>query len=112
MPRSSSGLRGGGPLMAVAAGVLTTLLYWWVWGAVRPVPALHDEAAYLLQARIFAGGHWTAPGRPLPEFFDQFYVLVTPVLASRYPPGHSLLLALGQLVGWPVLVPLILHGVT
>ncbi len=93
-------------------GVATGLFYWWVWGALRPLPAIHDEAAYLLQARIFAGGHWTGLARPLPEFFDQFYVLVSPVLAARYPPGHSLLLALGALIGAPVLIPLLLSAVT
>ena len=91
---------------------MTALVYWWVWGAVNPLPAIHDEGAYLLQARLFASGHWTAPARPLPEFFDQFYVLVTPVLASRFPPGHSLLLSLGQAIGFPVLVPLVLSGLT
>jgi hypothetical protein len=93
-------------------GVVSGLFYWWMWGALRPLPAIHDEAAYLLQARIFAAGHWTGPARPLPEFFDQFYVLVTPVLAARYPPGHSLLLALGALIGAPALVPLVLSAVT
>lgn len=92
--------------------MVTALVYWWVWGAVSPLPAIHDEGAYLLQARIFASGRWTAPARPLPEFFDQFYVLVTPALASRFPPGHSLLLSLGQAVGFPVMVPLLLSGIT
>ena len=47
-------------------GLVTILVYWWVWGALNPGPRHFDETAYLLQARIFAGGHWTAPGRPLP----------------------------------------------
>ena len=93
------------------AGLATALVYWWIWGAINPHPVLHDEAAYLLQARIFAGGHWTAPARPLPEFFDQFHVLVTPVLAAKYPPGHSLLLATGP-VHFPAVVPLLLNAVT
>jgi Dolichyl-phosphate-mannose-protein mannosyltransferase len=93
-------------------GLITALVYWWVWGALVPLPAIHDESAYLLQADIFAGGHWTAPGRPLPEFFEQFHVLVTPVLAAKYPPGHSLLLSLGELLRFPAFVPLLLNGLT
>ena len=100
------------PWLALSLGLASTLTYWWVWGSLRPLPGIHDEAAYLLQARIFASGHWTAPGRPLPEFFEQFHVLVTPVLAAKYPPGHSLLLTLGQLLGFPPLIPLLLNGLT
>jgi dolichyl-phosphate-mannose-protein mannosyltransferase len=104
--------RPGHTWLPVVLGLTTALVYWWVWGALRPMPAFHDESAYLLQARIFAGGHWTAPGRPLPEFFEQFHVLVTPVLAAKYPPGHSLLLGLGELLGFPALIPLLLNGLT
>lgn len=93
-------------------GLVTVLIYWWVWGALLPGPRHFDEMAYLLQARLFAQGQWTAPARPLPEFFEQFHVLVTPVLAAKYPPGHSLLLSLGQLIGFPALIPLLLNGLT
>ena len=93
-------------------GLLTAVVYWWIWGALQPATRHFDETAYLLQARIFAQGQWTAPARPLPEFFEQFHVLVTPVLAAKYPPGHSLLLSLGQLVGFAALVPLLLNGLT
>jgi len=89
-------------------GLVTGLIYWWMWGAVVPGPAHVDEAAYLLQARILAGGHWVAPGRPLPEFFEQLMVLVTPILAAKYPPGHSLVLALGEVVGAPPAIAIVL----
>lgn len=106
-------LYGTGPRwLPLVFGIATVLVYWWVWGALVPAPRHFDETAYLVQARIFAGGHWTAPGRPLPEFFEQFHVLVTPVLAAKYPPGHSLLLSLGELVGFPALIPLLLNGLT
>ncbi|MBX9929282.1 MAG: glycosyltransferase family 39 protein [Gemmatimonadaceae bacterium] len=65
------------------------------------MPLWHDEAAYRLQAEIFARGRWTMPAPALGEFFDQMYVLVSPVFAAKYPPGHSLLLALGALFGVP-----------
>jgi hypothetical protein len=96
----------------VLAGGLTALVIWWVWGSLDQLSIYHDEAAYVLQARLFASGRWTAPGRPLPEFFEQFHVLDTPVVAARYWPGHSLLMVPGVWVGLPGLVPLILSGVT
>ncbi len=96
----------------VCAGVLTALSIWWLWGSLNAVPVVHDESAYLLQARIFASGRWTAPGRPLPEFFEQTHVLVTPVLASKYPPFHSLVLVPGVWLGLPGLVPVLTYGLS
>lgn len=93
-------------------GLVTALVYCWVWGGLHPVPAIIDESAYLLQARIFASGHWTAPARPLPEFFEQLYVFVSPFLAAKYPPGHPLLLTFGELVGSPALIVLLLNAVS
>jgi hypothetical protein len=91
-------------------GLLTSALLAWVWIPSEMLPVTHDEAAYLLQAQIFASGHWTAPGRPLPEFFQQMHVFVTPVLAAKYPPGHSLFLAGGAGAGLPAAIPLLSGG--
>jgi Dolichyl-phosphate-mannose-protein mannosyltransferase len=91
---------------AISAGVL-----WIVWGAIAPLPLIHDEFSYVLQARIFAGGHWTAAVPPIPEFFEQPHVLVVPAVASKYPPGHALLLALGAVVGAPWLLVLIVNAI-
>jgi hypothetical protein len=86
--------------LAVLAALGTAWTVWWVWGGTPQPRALNnDEAAYLLQARIFASGHWTAAGRPLPAFFEQWNVLVAPRLAAKYPPVHSALLALGAWAG-------------
>jgi hypothetical protein len=84
--------------------MLAFLLVWWLWGSLSQVSTIHDEAAYLLQARIFASGRLVGPPRPLPEFFDQYHVLVQPVLAAKYPPGYSLLLVPGVWIGLPGLV--------
>jgi hypothetical protein len=92
----------------LAAAGLSFAQFGWIWGSLSGLPLIHDEVAYVLQARIFASGHWTAPGRPPPEFFEQFHVFVTPVLASKYPPGHSLTLVPGVWLGLPGLVPLAL----
>jgi len=93
-------------------GVVTFLLCWYVWGHLQPTPIIHDEASYLLQAKIFARGAFAMPARPFPEFFEQFHTYVTPATASKYPPGHPLVLAPGALVGWPALVPLLLDGLS
>jgi hypothetical protein len=91
-------------------GVLWALLPALAWRGAQPLPVFHDEAAYLLQAEIFAMGRWSAPAPPMPELFGQAHVLVTPVLAAKYPPGHSLLLALGVLIGAPALIVFLLNA--
>ena len=93
-------------------GVLTSLLCGYVWGHWNPTPVVHDEASYLLQARIFALGRFAMPSPPLPEFFEQFHTFVTPAFASKYPPGHALLMSIGVLLGWAPLVPLVMDGLT
>lgn len=91
--------------------LVTVLVTWFAWGGeLAPLGEIHDENAYLLQAEIFARGRWAMPARPLPEFFEQMHTLVTPATASKYPPGHSLVLVPGVLVGFPALVPLLLAG--
>lgn len=93
--------------------LITCVVALWVWGGTfHPVATVHDEASYLLQARIFATFHWTAPGRPLPQFFEQYHVFVTPHLMSKYPPGHALLMVPGIWIGLPALVPLLFIGLT
>lgn len=98
-----------GPMLV---GVISPLIIWWVWDQVVPVPIIHDEASYVLQADIFASGRWTVPTPTLPEFFEQPHVQLVPALASKYPPGHALLLAVGAMVGFKPLVPLLLTGLT
>ena len=85
-------------------GLVFGAIVWWTWGQVHPYGLLHDEFAYVLQAKLFASGRWTAPAPPMPEFFAQPHVLNDPLVASKYPPGHSLLLAIGELFGMPALV--------
>ena len=94
--------------MVVAVFAVTFLVIWYAWAAVHPFPRVQDEMAYTLQAEIFARGKWALPSPPLPVFWEQPHVLVEPVLASKYFPGHSLLLALGAFIGWLPLMPLVL----
>jgi hypothetical protein len=97
---------------ALTVAIVSVAVIWWVWDQANPVPVIHDEASYLLQADIFASGRWTAPTPALPEFFEQPHVQIAPAVASKYPPGHALLLTLGALLGWHALVPLVLTGIT
>lgn len=96
--------------VVVAVFVTTFLVLLWVWGSRNPIPVIQDELAYVLQAQIFARGRWALPQPALPLFFEQPYVLVQPTLASKYFPGHSILLTIGALAGWMPLVPLVLQS--
>jgi 4-amino-4-deoxy-L-arabinose transferase-like glycosyltransferase len=99
------------PWAGVVIGLVSAVFMTWLWGGLDQVAVIHDEAAYLLQARIYASGHWTAPGLPLPEFFEQYHVFVTPILTPKYPPGHALMLIPGIWLGLPGLMPVLLLGV-
>jgi hypothetical protein len=103
----------GGAYVPLALGAVNALLVWWVFGFERtPVLEIHDEAAYLLQAQLFARGRWTGAAPPLPEFFAQMHVITSPVLASKYPPGTSLFLTPFVLIGFPALGPMLLAAIT
>ena len=61
-----------------------------------PDPYIQDEFSYLLQADTFAHGHMTNPTPALAEFFESGQILVRPSYASKYPPGHSFVMAVGE----------------
>lgn len=84
-----------------AWGVLAAALLAWRWGL--PVPAIHDEFAYLLAGETYAGGRMTNPTPPAWEHLETYHVLLQPSYQAKFPPGQGLLLALGQLVtGLPI----------
>jgi hypothetical protein len=98
--------------IAVACGVVAVAATCATFGGLQTPPGWHDEAAYLLQAKLFASGAWAAPSPRLPEFFEQFHVLVVPVLAAKYPPGQSFFLTAGVAVGLPGLMVVLAAGAT
>jgi hypothetical protein len=100
----------GAPVMLGVGSAL--LVWWWMGWHPDPAPVIQDEAAYLLQAGIFARGRWTEAARPLPEFFAQMHVFTTPALASKYPPGASLLLTPFVALGLTALGPMVFAAAT
>lgn len=101
-----------GAAAPIVLGVVSAAVTWWLWGTLSATPYIHDEVAILLQARIFATFRWAAPSPPLPEFFEQFHVFVTPSVAPKYPPGHALVMVPGVWLGMPGLMSVLLTGVT
>jgi len=91
-------------------GALSGVLLLWMWGSLARTPVIDDESAYLLQAELFARWRWTGVAPPIAAFFEQPHVLIDGVLASKYPPGNSIILALGALVGLPGLAVILANA--
>ncbi|MBN1284401.1 MAG: glycosyltransferase family 39 protein [Anaerolineae bacterium] len=89
-------------LTVLAAFVLTALVSRTTF---ERLPHLEDEVAYLYQAKIFAGGHMVIE-TPEPKhlYWQPFVVDYEGRRFGKYPPGWSLLLSVGVLVGQPWVV--------
>jgi 4-amino-4-deoxy-L-arabinose transferase-like glycosyltransferase len=75
------------------------------YGVFQAVPHLEDEQANLFAAKVFASGKLYVPSPSQPAaFFVPFVIEGEGRRISKYPPGYSLVLALGVLAHAPWLV--------
>src|SRR5690349_16836650 len=82
----------GKAMTAVAIALLSCIyLYVTARGQGRDfAPILHDEYAYVLQAKMLAGGHLWMPAHELGDFFESFHLLTDDVYAAKYGPGTAM----------------------
>jgi len=99
------------PWAPAVFGLVTMAAVRFVWGSFGEPGIVHDERAYLLQAEIFARGHWTAPPPPIAAFFEQMHVFVEPAVFAKYPPAHAMMLVPGIWLGMPGLMPALMAAV-
>lgn len=65
------------------------------------IPHILDSIAQLFQAKIFMMGKLYLSPPPLKDFFDYAHIINDGKWYAQYPPGHSLLLVLGLILGIP-----------
>jgi hypothetical protein len=96
----------GGAVLLLLGLLLTTAIF-----AFARRPLLIDSVIQWFQAKIFASGRLYAGAPPDEAFFAVQHMLVDGGRwYSQYPPGHSVLLGLGAVLGvgpttWPRLAP-------
>jgi len=66
-----------------------------------PVPFVHDEFCFLVQADMFAHGRLAFPAHPMARYFETFYINFSPTYSSIFPPAQAAVLAFGELLGHP-----------
>jgi hypothetical protein len=99
--------------VAVAIAILSSFFLYWTQRYEKTPFHLkfQDEFSYLIQMRMLARGRLWMPAIPLPDFFDTFYVFVSPVYASMYFPGAAMMYVPALLLHLPYYVaPLVASG--
>ncbi|HEY9077226.1 MAG TPA: glycosyltransferase family 39 protein [Anaerolineaceae bacterium] len=82
-------------------------------GVFQRIPHLEDEHANYYQAKVFTKG-WLASSTPVSplSFFQPFVIDLNGRRFSKYPPGYSLILALGILLRYPAIINAISSALT
>ena len=105
MDASSAGKRPGLPLPVILASVAVFIFCSLFSSLVfERVPHVHDEIAYLFQAKLFHSGRLYAPSPPCRESFDFPHIINNGRWYSMYPPGFPLLLTIGLIFRVPWLI--------
>lgn len=98
--------------LAIAGGALVVMLVI-AYGVFRAHPFCMDEYGYVYQAEIFAQGktHLEAPAE-LESLRELYVIWHDGKLFSKYPPGFSMVLAVGVKLGAPAAINPLLGAVT
>jgi hypothetical protein len=84
--------------VAVAGGAAVVVTAFLAAYCFARSPFNQDELAQRFHAHLLLAGHWTARGEAHPEFFSTAGVLARERIASQFPIGGPLLLAMGMAV--------------
>lgn len=85
----------------LAALLLTIVSFFYLYATARQQqrdfsPILHDEYAYLLQAKMIASGKLWLPRHEVADFFESFHLITDRVYAAKYGPGTATVYAIGM----------------
>ncbi|MHB8484001.1 MAG: glycosyltransferase family 39 protein [Nitrospiria bacterium] len=98
------------PLFVLFSYLLLINIY-----VLEGIPHVPDSVAYIFMSKMLASGHINSP-IPIPAQFVDFFPEILSVKQGtwlfQYPLGHPLLLAVGELLHMPSLVPPFLGAFT
>ncbi len=79
--------------------------YWYLHAYLRGGPRIIDSTTYLLQAKSLSQGHFTWPlDEPSASYRGRFLYAHDGHIGGIFPPGYPLVLAVGVVLGAPLLV--------
>lgn len=93
-----------GLLLATGAACFFLLAAYLSGALFAHLPHVADTHAQYVQSKMLAQGHLYLPSGPHARFFDTQWFINDGKFYAKYPPGHALLLAVGQLTGTPWII--------